>query len=142
MDSSAKQINMITNEQKKALWSASRAKGLEKEDLYNIIEAVSKKEHMTELTYVEAAKVLDRINNKKHNSNTKRTDVGGNVETKAQRKKIFYLTGQLGWNDNDERINGFVNKIFRVERLEWLNRQQCHKLIEMLKQMVKEREDK
>ncbi|HBB28157.1 MAG TPA: regulatory protein GemA [Clostridiales bacterium] len=132
-------INMITNEQKKALWGAAKSKGIDKDVLYSIIEDVSGKEHMTELTFLEAAKVLDRVNNKKHDSNQKRTDEGGNIATQAQRRKIYVLTGKLGWNDNDDRVNGFVKKVFKVERLEWLNKYQCNKLIEMLKKMVIEK---
>ncbi len=134
-------VNMISHVQKKALWGAARANGLDKDALYDVIESVTGKEHMTELTYVEAAKVLDRINNKKaYVENTqKRTDLGGNPETIQLRKKIYQLTGQLGWNDNNERINGFVYKMFKVSRIEWLPVNKCHKLIEILKKMVEER---
>lgn len=133
---------MISNVQKKALWGAAKANGLDKDALYYVIESVAGKEHMTELTYVEAAKVLDRINNKKSyvDNNQKRTDIGGNSETIAQRRKIYRLTGQLGWNNDNNRINGFVKKHFKVDRIEWLSAQQCHKLIEMLKKMVEQRE--
>lgn len=137
MAGAAKKVNMINNDQKKALWSASRAKGLSKEDLYSIISDVSKKEHMTELTYVEAAMVLDRVNNKKHQFNpNKRTDEGGNSETVALRQKIYRLTEQLGWNDNNNRINGFIKANFKVETIQWLSKAQCMKLIEMLKKMI------
>ena len=129
--------NMITNEQKKALWGAAKTKGLDKDVLYSIIESVSGKVHMTELSYVEAAKVLDRINNKK--AEQKRTDIGGNIDTQAQRRKIYVLTDKLGWNDNNKRINGFVKKIFCIDKVEWLNKQECNKLIEMLKMMIIER---
>jgi len=50
------------------------------------------------------------------------------------------LTEELGWNDDNQRINGFVKKMFKVERLEWLTMYQCNKLIEMLKKMVERKE--
>ncbi len=135
-------VNTISNVQKKALWGAAKANGLDKEALYDVIESITGKEHMTDLTYVEAAKVLDRINNKEtyEKKNQKRTDKGGNIETIAQRRKIYMLTGQLGWNNDNNRINGFVKKNFSVDRIEWLSMQQCNKLIEMLKKMVEQRE--
>lgn len=136
-------VNMITSVQKKALWAAAADKGLTKEDLYSIILSVSGQESMSAMSYVEGAKVLDRINNKEsyEKKNQKRTDEGGNPETIRLRRKIYALTSELGWNDNNERISGFVKKIFKVDRIEWLNMQQCHKLIEMLKKMVKEKKD-
>lgn len=138
----AVKVNMITSVQKKALWGAAKANGLDKDALYDVIESMSGKEHMTELTYVEAAKVLDRINNKESHvmNNQKRTDKGGNPETVKLRKKIYALTEQLGWNDNNERINGFIYKMFKINRIEWLPADKCHKLIEILKKMVAERE--
>lgn len=50
-----------------------------------------------------------------------------------QRRKIYALTEKLGWNNNNARINGFVKKMFDVERLEWLDDDQCSKLIEILR---------
>ena len=66
----------------------------------------------------------------------KRTDAGGNPATETQRRKVYALTEQLGWNNDNRRINGFVKRMFAVDRIEWLNHQQCSKLIEALKQMA------
>lgn len=66
----------------------------------------------------------------------KRTDTGGNPMTETQRRKVYALTGQLGWNNDNRRINGFIKRMFDVERIEWLNHQQCSKLIEILKKMA------
>lgn len=46
------------------------------------------------------------------------------------------LTEKLGWNGNANRVNGFVKKMFTVDRLEWLDGEQCSTLIEMLKRMI------
>lgn len=70
----------------------------------------------------------------------KRTDTGGNVKTQRQRRQIYMLTGELGWNDDNRRISGMARKMFKVDRLEWLSQTQCSKLIEALKKMVDRKE--
>lgn len=135
-------MRMIEDKQKKAIWAASREFGLDRETVYDIILAVSEKEHMTELTYLEAAKVIGRIRGKslKHEER-KRTDIGGDPRTIPLRKKIYALTEELGWNNEPERLQGFLRRMYKMERVEWLSVGQCHQLIESLKKMI-ERESK
>lgn len=66
---------------------------------------------------------------------------GGNTSTENQRKKIYRLTQELGW-DRPARANGMCRKMFGVSAVEWLDYQQCSKLIEALKGMVKRQEGK
>lgn len=67
---------------------------------------------------------------------------GGNPSTDNQRKKIYMLAKELGW-DKRSRVNGMAKRMFGVGDVGWLNYQQCSKLIEALKKMVerKEKED-
>lgn len=65
----------------------------------------------------------------------------GNVGTENQRKKIYKLTEELGW-DKKARVNGLCKKMFKVSSVEWLNYQQCSKLIEALKSMVEREKGK
>ncbi len=131
-------MRMIEQKQIKAIWASARENGLDKQSVYDVISGVSGKEHMTELTYMEAAQVLGRIRGQQLPTapQQKRTDQGGDPETVPLRRKIYALTSELGWNDDNSRINGFCKKMFKVERIEWLSVQQCHILIEALKKMV------
>lgn len=128
-------MRMIEQKQIKAIWASARENGLDKQSVYDVISGISEKEHMTELTYMEAAQVLGRIRGTQYEQQ-KRTDQGGDPETVPLRRKIYALTGELGWNDDNNRINGFAKKMFKVERIEWLSVKQCHILIEALKQML------
>lgn len=65
----------------------------------------------------------------------------GNPSTVRQRKKIYKLTQELGW-DKAARVNGLCKKMFAVSCVEWLNYQQCSKLIEALKSMAARKEKK
>ena len=72
----------------------------------------------------------------------KRTDEGGDPRTVQQRRKIFALTEELGWNDDPRRIQGFVKRMTGVDCLEWLNASQCEKIIEGLKAMAARQQGK
>lgn len=65
----------------------------------------------------------------------------GNPATENQRKKIYRLTQELGW-DKPARLNGMCRKMFGVSAVEWLDYEQCSKLIEALKSMVKREVEK
>jgi len=126
----------------KTIWGIAKSPELllNKEDLYSIIYIETGKDSMRKLSQNEINKVCAALLKMKDSTKGKpksnRTDVGGNKRTQAQRQKIYRLTEELGWNDNNARINGFVKKMFGVERLEWLDKYQCNRLIEMLKSMV------
>ncbi len=130
----------------KTIWGLAKSPELllSDEDLYSIIYSETGKESMRKLSQKEIDKVCSALSKMKDSikSSTGRTDTGGNKRTKAQRQKIYRLTEELGWNDNNARINGFVKKMFNVERLEWLNNEQCNRLIEMLKSMVDREQSK
>ncbi len=128
-------MKAISTTQMKKIWATASEQGIGKEDLYALIYRESNKESMKQLTWTEANKVIDAL--VKPKKNQKRTDISGRKWTKAQRQTIYRLTGELGWNDDNNRINGFVKRMFKVDRVEWLDADQCSKLIEILKKMIK-----
>lgn len=126
----------------RTIWGIAKSPELmlEDEDLYNIIMRETKKDSIRKLSQSEIDKICQILQNMKdeivREEKGKRTDKGGNIETERLRRKIYALTGELGWNNNNKRIHGFVKRMFYVDRIEWLTVQQCHKLIEVLKKMV------
>lgn len=126
----------------RAIWGLAKSPELmlEEEDLYSIITRETKKDSMRLLSQSEIDKVCRVLQNMKDEVSRaekgKRTDTGGNAQTEKLRKKVYALTEELGWNDNNNRINGFVMKMFKVSRIEWLTYAQCSKLIEILKKML------
>lgn len=127
----------------KTIWGLAKSPELflDEDTLYSIIYRETGKDSMKQLSQKEINKVCQALSTMKDstkgNGSSDRTDNRGNKLTKAKRQKVYRLTGELGWNENNARINGFVKRMFGVERLEWLNNEQCSKLIEMLKSMVK-----
>lgn len=132
----------------RTLWAIAKSPELHMtdEDLHAVVYRETRKESMKKLTQGEINTVARVLQNMKDSvsgsTRTKRTDVGGDARTIQQRRKIYTLTESLGWNDNPQRIQGFVKRMTGVDRLEWLNVAQCEKVIEGLKAILKRQEQK
>lgn len=116
------------------------------EDLHALVYRETRKESIKALTQGQINEVARVLQNMKdgvsRSTRPKRTDEGGDARTVQQRRKIYALTESLGWNDNPQRIQGFVKRMTGVDRLEWLNVAQCEKVIEGLKAILKRQERK
>lgn len=132
----------------RTIWGIAKSPelSLEEADLYALIERETGKQHMRELSQGQIDKVCRVLQQMKDGVRgpkpSKRTDEGGNPQTVAQRRKIYKLTGELGWNDTPARLNGFILKMFKVSRIEWLTVAQCYMLIEALKKMLEREQEK
>lgn len=124
----------------KTIWGLARSKELKLTDdeLYAIVYRETGKESIKSLNSTEINKVCFALTKHKDMVTGKksRTDTRGRNYTSTQRQKIYKLTEELGWNDDDKRINGFCKRMLGVERVEWLDGDQCSKLIEILKKYV------
>ena len=127
----------------RTIWGLAKSPelSLDEENLYAIILRETRKDSMKKLTQGEIDKVCRVLANMKdtlrsERGHDKRTDEGGNPQTENLRRKVYALTEELGWNNNNARINGFAKKMFQIDRIEWLSVPQMHKLIEALKKMV------
>ena len=132
----------------RTLWAIAKSPELHMtdEDLHAVVYRETGKESIKALTQGQISEVARVLQNMKdgvsRSTRPKRTDEGGDVRTVQQRRKIYALTEQLGWNDNPQRIQGFVKRMTGVDRLEWLNVAQCEKVIEGLKAILKRQERK
>lgn len=121
-------MSAITTKQNKLIWVLVSQKGLEKDDLYLIINQVSQKEHLHELTKEEANRVIDRLH--------LRHPTPKGMLTAAQEAYIKDLSKQLGWHTNPKRLIGFVRKYAKVDDIKWLTVRQASNVIEGLKRQV------
>ena len=132
----------------RTLWAIAKSPELHMtdEDLHALVYRETRKESIKALTQGQINEVARVLQNMKdgvsRSTRPKRTDEGGDVRTVQQRRKIYALTESLGWNDNPQRIQGFVKRMTGVDRLEWLNVAQCEKVIEGLKAILKRQERK
>ena len=96
----------------RTLWAIAKSPELHlsDEDLHAVVFRETGKESMKKLSQGEINEVARVLQNMKDSVNssarTKRTDTGGDARTVQQRRKIFALTEELGWNDDPRRIQG------------------------------------
>lgn len=131
----------------RTLWAIVKSPelGLTDDDLHAVVYRETRKESMKRLTQGEINTLARVLQNMKDGVNRdtrrKRTDEGGDPRTVNLRHKIYALCDALGWNDDHRRINGFVKRMFGVDRVEWLTLGQCGKVVEALKAIL-EREQR
>ena len=108
------------------------------EELHLLVEAQTGKEHISSLTKREISNIVALLarmkESSKRGSRRKYAAAYGNSQTDGQRRKIYKLQEELGWNE--ARVNGMCRRMFRIDKVEWLDYQQCSKLIEALKKML------
>jgi hypothetical protein len=97
----------------KTIWGLAKGIGLEKDRLYDIIEAITGKRSMTQCTGTELNKVVLRLGRYKDGQGS-----DPNKASKEQIWKIGELEKELGWSDNPARLLGFMKKYSHVERIE------------------------
>lgn len=123
----------------RTLWAIAKSPELRltDEDLHAVVYRETGKESMKKLSQGEINTVARVLQNMKdgveRDTKAKRIDEGGNAQTEKQRRKIYALCDELGWNDDPRRLAGFVKRVTQVDRVEWLTIAQCNKVIEGLK---------
>lgn len=127
------------------LWGIAKSQELclTDEELHMLVAAHTGKDSIRALNKKELGTMVGVLQNMRDSASREtrsRQWETGNPATANQRKKIYKLTEELGW-EKKSRVNGLCRKMFRVFCVEWLNYQQCSKLIEALKSMVERRKD-
>lgn len=112
---------------------------LNDDELHWLVQAHTGKDSLKELNYRELQTVVRVLGGMRDSAKKARRGDAGNAETAAQRRKIYKLAQELGW-DKPARVNGMCRRMFKVDRVEWLNYKQCSDLIEALKSMAKRKE--
>ena len=122
----------------RTLWGIAKSPELQlgSEELHLVVQAQTGKDSLKELTEPERRRVAYVLGQMKESASGKRkrpVGMTGNA-TDNQRRKIYMLTKELGWDDNPKRLSGFIRRMFKVER------EQCSNLIEALKKMIERQE--
>ncbi len=126
----------------RTLWAIAKSPELmlSEEDLHAVVYRETGKESIRKLSQSELSTVVRVLQNMKdgiqRDTKRKRTDEGGDPRTVGLRRRIYILCEELGWNNDNNRINQFAKRMTGVERIEWLDPAQCVKIIEGLKAMA------
>lgn len=124
----------------RTVWGIAKSPELKltDEELHLVVQAHTGKDSIKALTARELRTVVNVLAGMKEScwkEERGKKYQGGNSSTVNQRGKIYKLTQELGW-EKPARVNGLCKKMFKVDRVEWLDYQQCSKLIEALKSML------
>lgn len=130
----------------KRIWAAAKSPELKltDEELHLFVHTITGKDSIRALTVREAGKVIGALEHMKKSAKKaegRKRRAAGTSATENQRRKIYKLSRELGW-DKPERVNGMCRRMFGVSAVEWLDYQQCSKLIEALKKMAERKEGK
>lgn len=127
----------------KTVWGLAKSPELQlnSEELHLLVAGYIGKDSLKELNGREIRLVVQELQRRKDSAKRQAGETfPGNAVTVHQRKKITQLAEALGWKE-EKRVNGLAQKMFGVARVEWLDYQQCSKLIEALKAMVRRQEE-
>ena len=132
----------------RTIWGLAKSPELHMtdEELHLLVSGHTGKESLKQLTKREISLVAGVLaemkeSTKRQNRQNAHPSARGNPATVNQRKKVWKLSQELGW-DNPVRVDGICKRMFHVDKVEWLNYQQCSALIEALKGMAERKEGK
>lgn len=126
----------VTASQMRKIHVLARDHGMDNDLLHVHVRTVTGKDSLRELSTGEAARVIDGLEH-------------GPSDRMSWRQKYLMdrLLSELGWTDGQgrpdyRRLDGFCSKRYGVDSHEWLTRALASKVIEGLKRMLREKEDK
>lgn len=127
---------------KRRLWAIAKSPELKltEEEVHAIVLRETGKTSIRELSDRELAQVVQVLQEMKDRVGGRKRSVSGRPETLSLRSKIHALEKELGWDNDPKRLQGFVKRVTRVDRLEWLSPKQCGQVIEGLKAMIRRKE--
>lgn len=122
----------ITPAQMRKIWAVAKERGLDQEDVRQMAKVVSGMDSVSQLTKVEAIKLIDRLEGRQ----TFTLKENGNIATAKQIWKIRQLIDALGWGDNPQRLESFMLKYTGVAKINWLTKRKAIGLIDGLKAIL------
>jgi len=120
----------------KTIWSISSGLNLTKDDIYALLNRETKKDSMRSCTNAELNKVIKSLIALKGHA------ASAGMITDEQYYYVKKLEKRLGWDDNPKRLEAFLSKYYKVNKINWLSTKDASNLIESLKNIIKRNSDK
>jgi hypothetical protein len=118
----------VTKEQIRKIWACAAEMGFDEDDVHEFVRLVSGVKSLKDLTKGEAATVIDEME--------RRLGRLPSRITSRQLWEIRRLERRLGWQEEPERLRGFLKKYAGVEDLRWLPYEKAQAVIEGLKNLA------
>lgn len=120
-------MNGITYPQIKKIYALAKERGMDNDELHELVHIVTGSDSIKSLSAQQAANVIDRLTGGKA--------TGGAGSTPRQRNLIEQLAKELGWTSDPRRLRRFIEKQHGVSHPKYLTQQQASQIIEALKSM-------
>jgi hypothetical protein len=130
----------ITSEQLRAIWTISKANGVEEDVLRQIVEDISSQDSTRALTKDQASAVLNRLNGERprRRGKTRHREFDGRIgmATSKQLRKIEAMWAEIARaKDKDGSLRQFIQNRFGVSDLRFLDRKRASDVIVALEKM-------
>ena len=129
-------MKKISGGQLKKIYAMAREQGIDGGLLHEMVENQFKKQHISDLTMIQAGRFIERLGQTQSRCITNAAGRKVALVTKAQRYKIGQLVKDLGWAENPKRLSGFCKKYAGVDNPDWITKEQAWRLIEGLKALL------
>lgn len=131
-----------TAKQVKMIYGVAKKEGLDNDLLHARCRAATGKEHISQLTKAEAARLIDSLTGGKGNRRGPAARADDRPLDRASQGQINVILGlarKLGWleDGSKQRLNAFLRVRWGVERLDWLPPDVAVKVTEAMKAMAK-----
>lgn len=129
-------MEKITKRQIAKVWATAHELSIDDETLYSIVNRVTGSDKISQLSKQQGIKLIDNLLKCQSENNTEDNHRPG-MATKKQLWLIEDLVKKLGWQDDPQRLRGFLKKYTKVENLNWLKQKPASNIIQALKAMLK-----
>ncbi len=128
-----------TAAQVRMLWYTAKKAGMDSDVLHARCQTVTGKEHISELSKTEAARLIDALTGSKCSARRQEDNRPMNRASQGQINVILSLAKKLGWleDGSKRRLYAFLRARWGVERLDWMPPDVAVKVTEALKAMLK-----
>lgn len=121
-------IKPISQGQMRMIYGLARKVNLDDELLHDMVRGQTGCEHIRSLSITQAKALIDRL---KRVAGEPEKETPGDRATEAQRRMIYALAKELGWDH--ERLRAFMEKRFNASAVAFLTASKTKAVIEALK---------
>lgn len=127
-------MGKATYPQIKKIYALSKELGLDNDSLHIFTSDLTGVGSISHLSNIQAIKLIDELEYEKTGIR-KASTFRSYRATEDQIFKIRALERELGWDDNPNRLKGFMKKYCKIDNINWLTFSQASNLIEALKKV-------
>lgn len=129
---------MMTEKQRRMIYGVAKKLGMDSEVLHARCFEMFRKRHLSELSVVQAASLIDSLTGTDTSGYRQRRERPLDRASQEQINLILGLAKKLGWLEggNKKRLMAFLRVRFGIDHLDWMEPDTAVKVTEALKAML------